>query len=166
MKYVLVALILFATLLEGSRAESKQNGNICHAAAAELSKIGRNQYGVHNASTTSAASVWCPIERRTLNSSDNEGPTINLEVKYYDRNSSSDVECTLMMFDVAGNAVWSSTRSSNGVNDASSHALLFAPPYDHGALETNNMLINCSIPPAQNGSVSHIASVYWNGAFL
>lgn len=136
-------------------AFAKHNGNVCSAVASDVSIVDRDQYGVHNTSTSATATVYCPILKQT--SGDEIGSVLRAMV--YDRNSTSNVSCTFNILDNSGANVTggSDTKSSSG-SQSSYQNLDFS---GITASTSGNMVVVCTIPPVQSGSFSHVAEFHW-----
>jgi hypothetical protein len=126
------------------------HGNFCAPSRqGDINRIQRSQFGVDNSSSTNTASVQCPF-----NLPFNAQLRVNsVWLTVYDRNSSLNVDCTLLGVGLDGNTVWSRSVSSSG-SSASHQFLNFSPPSQFVA--TMNM--TCSLPPSTNSGVSHITT--------
>ena len=131
-------------------ADEMYHGNFCTPNRDHVNRIERNQWGVHNTSSSTTAVVQCPFNvpfRGDLKVN-------NVTVAVYDRNPSADVSCTLTGVAIEGNTIWSTTRSSSG-SQAGHQFLIFQPP-NSNLLGTLNM--SCSIPPSTSSGVSHVTT--------
>ena len=153
-KLIPVALIgmgLSATFCSSALATDElYHGNFCAPNRDHINRIERNQYGVHNTSSSTTAVVQCPfnvpfVGNLKINS---------VWVTVYDRNPNTNVSCTLMIVGLNGNIAWSNTKSSSG-SQAGHQFLGFQPP-NNSFLGTLNM--SCSIPPSTNAGVSHVTT--------
>jgi hypothetical protein len=123
------------------------NGNFCQPNKASVDRLERHpNYGVYNSSTTDHANVECPVRVPLLNRGFGGG-----KVVVYDRSSTFDVSCTLYGLGADGTILWTNIQHSNG-SGAASQTLTFSSQMT-GFEQLN---IECSIPPSQGGSVSHI----------
>ncbi len=141
--------ITSAVSLPANAADVIYHGNFCAPNRSYVNTIERNQYGVHNTSSSSAATVQCPFYLPF-----NASLRVNsVYVTVYDRNPSTNVSCTLTGVGLEGNTIWSSTKSSNG-SGATHQFLSFSPP--SAFVATMNM--SCSIPASTSSGVSHITT--------
>lgn len=125
------------------------HGNFCSPNRSYINTIERNQWGVHNSSTSSTATVQCPFDLPF-----NASLRVNsVWVTVYDRNPNQDVSCTLIGVGLEGNTLWTRTSSSNG-SGAAHQFLSFSPPNTF----TPSMNMVCSLPPATNSGVSHVTT--------
>jgi hypothetical protein len=144
---------LLATLLAGeARAvtvgRGMFNGNLCQSSSPAIE---HGYYGVQNNSTT-AVTVFCPV---TLPIFGNGVIMTSLELGVYDRNSSANISCTLSGTypnDGAGDNHATAVSSGGGPGTpftAVSQSIPRIKPSD-------TLFLQCTIPPAQQGWVSHI----------
>jgi hypothetical protein len=125
------------------------HGNFCAANRSYINTIERTQWGVHNTSNGSTASVQCPFDLPF-----NASLRVNsVWATVYDRNPNANVSCTLTGVGLDGNTLWSRTSSSSG-SGATHQFLSFSPPSTF--IATMNMV--CSIPPATSSGVSHVTT--------
>lgn len=135
--------------LPAMAADVIYQGNFCSPNRTSVSLIERGQYGVHNTSSTSTASVQCPF---TL-PFDASLRVKNVYVTIYDRNPNANVSCTLTGVGLEGSTIWSVTAASSG-SGATHQFLTLTPP--SAFVATMNM--SCSIPPSTNSGVSHVTT--------
>jgi hypothetical protein len=148
------------------------SGLVCQATSGSVS---RNQWGVNNPSTSSSASVLCPL---TLTVRDNDGPyaasylsstgtncdfasRLRPTVTIYDRNSTEDVSCTLFYLHHDGTIMGSATVKSTGYS--SDYKILTFPAPDW-LMSYQSLVVRCNIPPTQSGiGSSHVTAfnVQW-----
>jgi len=105
---------------------------------------------VFNNSATSELNVFCPLVR-------DGGYILTARVNVFDRNTTIDVSCTLWHEQERGNNVFlvSSTVTSSGFADTYKSLKFSGPGFPVGGY----YYVTCSIPRADNGQVSHIASL-------
>lgn len=140
-----------AASLPALAGDEMYHGNFCVPNQSDINKIGRNQWGVRNTSTSSSAVVECPF-----NLPFNGSLRVNsVWVTVYDRSPSQNVSCTLIGVNESGTTLWSSTSSSTG-SSAESMFLSFYPPNSF----THTMNMTCSLPPGINSGsgASHIST--------
>ncbi len=125
------------------------HGNFCVPNQGDVGKIQRNQYGVHNTSSSTAAIVQCPFNLPFNASLRVTGVYLTV----YDRNPNLNVSCTLVGVGLEGNTVWSRTASTSG-SSASHTFLSLIPPSQF--IATMNM--TCSVPPSTASGVSHVTT--------
>jgi hypothetical protein len=90
-------------------------GTACSPRKSDVGKTQYNTVRIQNESTSSSATVACPVH---YEDDANHGPT-NFFVRVVDRNSSSDVSCTLRIFDEFSTTVlFQSTVRSSGNSTA------------------------------------------------
>lgn len=125
------------------------HGNFCVPNQSDVSRIQRNQWGVHNTSSSNTASVQCPFNLPYSASL----RVNNVYVTVYDRNPSLNVSCTLTGVGLEGNTVWSRSSSSSG--SSTTHQFLsFSPP----SMFVATMNMTCSIPPTTSPEFSHVTT--------
>jgi hypothetical protein len=125
------------------------HGNFCAPNKNSVNLIERNQFGVHNTSNGSTASVQCPFQL-PFNASLR---VTSVFLTVYDRNPSTNINCTLMGVGLEGSTIWTRTASSSG-SGASHQFLSFTPP--SAFVATMNM--SCTLPAATPSGVSHITT--------
>ncbi len=130
-------------------ADQLFHGNFCAPNRDHLSRIERNQWGVHNTSSSTTAFVQCPFQAPFRG----DLKVNKVEAWVYDRNPSADVSCTLTGVGIDGATIWSITKSSSGSKEQSQF-LSFQP--NSNLVGTLNM--SCSLPPSTNSGVSHITT--------
>jgi hypothetical protein len=138
-----------AMTLPAQAADVIYHGNFCTPNRTSVNLVERNQFGVNNASSVSTATVQCPFYlpfSAALRVS-------NVWLTVYDRNPSSNINCTLTGVGLEGSTIWTRTASSSG-SSAVHQFLSFSPP--SAFVATMNM--SCSIPAATASGVSHITT--------
>lgn len=152
-KFVPVAIIgmgLTAAInLPVLAADVMYHGNFCSPNKSSVNLVERSQFGVHNTSTLSTASVQCPF---TLPFNASLRVT-GVYLTVYDRHPALNVNCTLTGVGLEGSTIWTRTASSSG-SGASHQFLSFSPPSTFVA--TMNM--SCTLPPATNAGFSHMTT--------
>lgn len=138
-----------AMSLPALAADVIYHGNFCTPNRTSASRVEFNQFGAHNTSNSSSASIQCPF---TLPFNAALRVT-NVWLTVYDRNPSSNIECTLRGVTLEGNTVWTRTASSSG-SGASHQFLSFSPP--SAFVATMNM--SCNIPTATASGTSHLTT--------
>jgi hypothetical protein len=107
-------------------------------------------FGIHNVSSSSAQ-VFCPIT--TDGPLPDEDTTLTMNV--YDRNSTSDVACLLQVLNINGDVIRSyGVGSAGGQPGAGSQA----PAVEFREPGVRDLVLDCILPPAESGWVSHITS--------
>lgn len=106
---------LVATMGFAATAGADQNIHVpataCSPKKSDVSKTQYNGSRIQNESTSSSAVVVCPVNYRD---DPNHGPS-NFFIRVIDRNSSSDVSCTLRVFEeFTTNVMFQSTVASSG----------------------------------------------------
>jgi hypothetical protein len=140
------------------------SGAICQGPSGSVQQ---DKWGIKNNSGT-AAVVACalPMPNSSAGTAYLSGTTAtncgysNLFKPYvtvYDRHSSQNVSCTLFALGFDGNthASWSVASSSS---QGSAQTLWF-PFTDRWVVSNYTWYLECSIPPPENGAVSHVTSV-------
>lgn len=141
--------IASAVSLPANAADVMYHGNFCSPNRSYVNIIERNQYGVHNTSSSSSATVQCPFYLPF-----NASLRVNrVEVTVYDRHPNANVSCTLLGVTFAGNTLWTRSASSSG-SGASHQLLIFSPPSSF----THTMNMSCSIPAITSSGISHVTT--------
>jgi hypothetical protein len=128
-------------------------GSLCQPETDAIAPmISLSTYGVQNNSSTSFATVWCPVIH-------NHGSFGNYNlfssIFVYDRHPVVPVSCTLYQLDVDGNVLWSWTLNSTG-SGASTKQLVVD---DNSHTNTwYGYAWKCVIPPTSGGQISHVGS--------
>jgi hypothetical protein len=154
----IVAMSGAVVLMSGSAALAKHNGNVCVPIAADAAKVDRNQFGVHNTSTTSTATVICPIDKKDTTDVGNV-----LTVVAYSRNPGPPgmLNCQYLPLNFDGNLVAGPgsgvTKSIVGAQGSGAQQMKWIGP-----VLTNNMMFICVIPPMLNGQTSHITEIHYS----
>lgn len=125
------------------------HGNFCAPNRTSVNLVERNQFGVNNASNGTTASVQCPFQL-PFNAS---LKVTNVWLTVYDRNPTTNIECTLKGVGLEGSTIWTRTASSSG-SGAIHQFLSFNPP--SAFVATMNM--SCSIPTTTASGTSHITT--------
>ena len=142
--------------------KSGMNGTGCQPEDnTTAANISRTQYGVQNNSTTTSATVWCPIQPTV--------PALWASYKLYssliayDRHSSLDVQCTFFELYSTGDTYWSVGGLATTGSSLSPQQLVF-----NDTSYTNfgtDLAWRCTLPPQQSGSFpSHVANVVASAA--
>jgi len=155
MKKLLVALLPLSLAVIPSSAAGRSfvnPGALCApAVASSASCLTYNQFGVSNGCSTTQT-VECPLPV----SYPGAGATVNQSFyDGYDRNSSSDVSCSLQKTDFAGNILFSSTANTSG-----SAAGVQQPTFSVSTSVVGYWRLRCSIPGATGSGVSHVVSAF------
>jgi hypothetical protein len=139
--------LLFAFAASGSAADTVYHGSLCNPVQEGVSPgLFTNQWGIANLSDSSSLFVNCGGVIPIL-------ATINtVEVEVYDRNPSADVACTLLLVDIFGVALSTSTAFSSG-SQVSAQLLRFTP-----GVATHTINLQCSIPVATASGFSHLTT--------
>jgi hypothetical protein len=146
-------------------AYTTMNGSACVPVQGSEGLVGYSQYGVHNASDSSSATVICPLTPTIINGppyfasrpqgggcwADNSARPI---VTVYDRSRDADVSCSLLVLTSEG-AVWQSwSVASSGFGSASQALQLpvSTTPF------TSTYVLMCTLPPIDPATgYSHVA---------
>jgi len=125
------------------------HGNFCGPVKEDIANIQRNKWGVANISNSVAATVECPFNLPYVA----DLRVNSVFVAVYDRNSNSNVSCTLTGVSTDGSTLWEITRSSVGLSQPAQY-LSFSPPNQF--IATMNM--SCSIPPRYLDKASSVST--------
>jgi hypothetical protein len=123
-------------------------GTLCNpTTSTDSSRIKYTQFGVNN-ETTNAAAVDCGASLAT-------GATVKkVEVTFYDRHTSANFVCSIILLDKAGNTLNSSNMTTTG---SGSPAVTSSITYSGVSAAMVN--IHCTLPPVTSGGAqSHLAS--------
>ena len=123
-------------------------GSFCQPQDENNNDLGYGQFGPFSPGPDSNI-VECPF---LLVFADNLTVT-NVSVTVYDRNRSENVSCTILGIDIAGNTIWSVSRSSSG--SGFDQQFLVA---DVNRLTLGTMHMTCTIPPNQGFGLSHVTT--------
>jgi len=156
MKYLaLSALVLpLGLALTSSDALASRSfrypGAVCQPVQGSAGCVEYSQYGVHN-TCGSTATVECALPIDTTTST-----IINVDywsLALYDRNTSTNVSCTLNKVYIDGSIQYTTTLTSSG-SSASNIYLTVGP----GLAQNGNYTwrARCTIPAVQSGNFSHI----------
>lgn len=162
----IVGLTVFAALVSAASETSATDrtvvsGSVCIPYdSTQMDRLTFNMYGAVNTSTTSNATVMCPLANHRPNIAVGNDPG-TFVATVYNRNPSATLSCTLYRMGTSGNSVWSATASTP------------LTPFNTNAqtLVWNNLptttaqysyALECSIPPATGNGLSHVTSVYYN----
>lgn len=130
-----------------SAADNGYQGTLCNPnTPTDASKIGYNQYGVHNTAAT-AAVVACgalPVV----------GSDVNLiTATVHDRNAVANVCCTMLVQEPNGGVIASAVRCSANSSPAA-QLLSWVPPVN----VAGTVNLECSIPSPTGAGHSHVTS--------
>jgi hypothetical protein len=141
--FTLIGLGLCAAVSAPAQADDLMyHGNFCQPDQASVHKIERNpQVGVLNVST-STAQVQCPF----TNKFSGNFSVKEVDVSVYDRNSATDITCTLYGVAIDGTLISQTSGTSRG--SSIPFQLIVLRPSQGLVLGTMNM--TCSIPGATN----------------
>lgn len=146
----LAGLTLFA-----SSASARLNTypqTLCQPLLGSLSCIEYSQYGVHNV-CTGTATVECPLP--TSKPSSGSINVTQAAVFAYDRNTSTNVSCSVQRTDYQGSLLYSTTLSTSGSGSGvQAKYATFTQSHD------GYWRMRCSIPAVQSGNLSHVANAY------
>lgn len=121
------------------------NGAICQPSTpADASKIVYNTWGVSNISSTQAT-VMCPIS--------NMSPVGDVRITVYDRNTSTNVCCTIRTHAQSGAVRWASPNRCSSGFGSTEMVLNFGTPPVAGILTAV-----CTLPASSANGASHVAS--------
>jgi len=127
--------------------QSWANTNLCVGATpGDIGRITYTNYGVQNNNTTAAATVECGT---VVPGGSNE--PFDLWFYAYDRNSTTNVCCTMYITDFNGDVLESSAPCTSG--SGASVQLVTGGLTPVGGSGAN---LSCSIPPKQGTSLSHL----------
>jgi len=125
------------------------HGNFCAPNRNSVNLVERNQFGVSNASSSSTAFVQCPFQL-PFNAALR---VTNVWLTVYDRNPSTNINCTLTGVGLEGSTIWTRTASSSG-SGGPHQFLSLTPPSTFVA----TMNLYCSIPPTADSRISHVTT--------
>jgi hypothetical protein len=152
MKKLLLAALPIALALPASQAFGRTfviPGTVCQPIPSSAGCIDYTQFGVHN-TCGSTATVECPMASSYVGS-----PSVyQAYFVAYDRNTSTNVSCTLQRSDYTGAVLYSATLSTSG-SSASAMIRTFFPNVPQSAF----WRMRCTIPAVQSGQVSHITNL-------
>jgi hypothetical protein len=130
-------------------------GSVCQPVDAKTDVVGYNGYGVYNLSTTSTATVMCPL---LLDFGSSATLSLHLGAVVYDRNTTSDVNCMVLVESPEGNVEQSPSFGSSGGGPGTG---VQNPGLGPVIVSNNDMVIlQCTIPPRQSGWLSVLSS-FW-----
>ena len=145
----LLAVVLGGLLVASSAfaVTGGYSGSACNPnTPTDGSRINYSQYGVHNVSTA-VASVTCPANQPS------GSDVFNISATVYDRSSTADVCCTMMVLNADGGVISSALRCSVGFGPAS-QSLSWVPPVN----ASSTVELACSIPGVTSSGLSHVAT--------
>jgi hypothetical protein len=146
--------------------ELSVSGQICQATSGSVT-IG--QFGVQNNSNSTSATVLCPLQpvirsghdaRSYLSAAGSSctfDPIRGPHVTFYDRHSTQDVSCTLRSQWDDGTISFTSTVSSSS-SGAAAQSRFWSTGGDRETMFGESWVVSCTIPPVENGAVSHVTS--------
>lgn len=126
------------------------HGNFCTPNRTSVNRVEFNQFGAHNISNSSSASIQCPFQLPFSAAL----KVTNVWLTVYDRNPSTNIECTLTGVGLEGSTIWTRTTSSSG-SSAVHQFLSLTPPSTFVA----TMNLSCSLPPTTNAGASHLTTI-------
>jgi len=134
------------TLAAGASAsDTVYHGSLCNPQPPDVSKIDYNQFGSFNIAATTGT-VSCGTGTQIL-------ATVNtVSIIAYDRNSSTNVSCTVMLTDIFGNSLFTQNKTTTG-NSAGSQTLNYTP-----GVGTHTVYVRCDIPAVTASGNSVVAS--------
>jgi hypothetical protein len=156
-----LALVLVVAKYGDARAAlGNISGVTCNPVAGSQNQVEYSRYGINNTSTSTAATVMCAIPLGMVVSATNTLSQVFVTV--YDRNSSSDVSCTLYQLDTGGGILWSNPSPivSSG-NNAGSQELDMLPGVT-GKIAFRTWMLMCTLPPRTASGDSHLTNIYFN----
>jgi len=117
--------------------------------------IGHSIFGVHNLSSTDDLVVDCPLTAPTTLLK-RLAPT-DFVAGVYDRSTTENVSCTLRAVFIDGSIqdLASAQSSGGGPSDNNIHRVEAAVTNFNGA-EEMSLVVECTLPRAQSGAVSHV----------
>jgi hypothetical protein len=140
------ALVVFGVAAVASASDTVNHGSQCNSQPADVSKVEFNQVGATNNSSTSIAAIGCGAATQIL-------ATINtVQAVVYDRSSVSNIDCTLVLTDIFGSALFSQVKSSSG-NSAGNQLLTWNP-----GVGTHTIHIGCNLPAQTASGFSHFTT--------
>jgi hypothetical protein len=123
-------------------------GGLCTPVLSDINKINRSPlYGVYNVSS-SVAQVQCPFSTSFSAFNVND-----VWVTVYDRNPTTNVNCSLYGVGPNGILQWQTSRSSSG-SEAGAQSIQLTPPSGGKLIGTMNMA--CSIPSNNSAGLSFV----------
>lgn len=151
MKKLFAAVLPLGLALAPSSADARTHVTVGSECQPDLGStcINYSQFGAHNICGSTQA-LECPITHSYSGT-----PTIT-QFYYvgYDRHSTQDVSCTIRRTDGGGNILFSSSKNTTG-DSASSQTIVWL---SLGQTQTAWWSMRCTLPPAESGDFSHLAS--------
>jgi hypothetical protein len=168
MRHTTIILAAALLLLPAAAAKAQSqgtngNGNICSSVdGTAANHVLRSTYGINNSSTTTTLEVFCPVNALPLSGS----PT-TFVARVYNRNSGTALSCTVYQLTTDGTTVHSFAQTATGSLNSPVQTLTWTIPASgaggSGSLvQSNNMVVDCTIPPLSSGQYSAIASFGWS----
>lgn len=145
----LSAVILGGLLFASSTfaATGGYSGSACNPnTPTDGSRINYTQFGVHNVSSA-VANVTCPANQPS------GSDIFNISATVYDRSTTTDVCCTMMVLNSDGLIIASAAPCSAGFGSGS-QPLSFVPPFN----ASSTVELACSIPGVTANGFSHVAT--------
>lgn len=165
MKTIRIAMLAVVSLFAYSQMAHARtsffrtvSGVVCQPVDPALDKVGYNNYGVYNTSTTRLATVECPLNLEFSSAALQTLRSVRAIV--YDRNTTSNIDCQLLVMVDNGDldaAVPPIPFSSTGGGPGSGSQPIGAAP-SGGARIDRFVVAQCNIPPQQSNSLSVITS--------
>jgi len=148
----LTAMTMGATAFATTRTYDF-SGNICHRGdSLSGAAVEYDQFGIRNVSSTDPSYPVCALPMSYLPASAN---VTEVDMLTYDRNSNSDVSCTIMRTDGNGNILYSVVMHSSG-NAVGLQNLAAFPPA--GTLIQGYWSATCTIPPVTPSGTSYLTA--------
>ncbi len=132
---------------------SPVNGNSCQPTAQSRASVDVSEWGVQNNSTSTSARVHCPI----VYSLQKNAPYV-VAVDVYDRHPTENIVCTLRGQESDGRTVLTRIGYSSG-GGAGGGVQKIVLALDNSPSRPVYYSLQCELPKAVSGWVSHIASI-------
>jgi hypothetical protein len=147
---VVVALAFACGVAAPAHAMSSSGINCRPTSDADWAKVSYSRaWGIQN-NSASPATVICPVTMSPVPDED-----VNIIVDVYDRNTSTNVECSLLATNNNGDLIGSFPINSAGGGPGTSVQSLSRTFRQPGAFA---LVLQCVIPPAEGGWFSHVTS--------
>jgi hypothetical protein len=132
-------------------ADVMYQANICSPNKNSVNLIDRSQFGIHNTSNLSTASIQCPLSLPF----DASLKVTGVYLTGYDRHPALNISCTLVGIGLDGGTLWSRSTSSSGSGQAFQFFPVLSPP----STFTAAMNLSCTLPPTTTAGASHLTTI-------
>ena len=159
-KLVLAALVLMSTALSGSAFARRLtfHGTMCQPVSGNTTSVDYSVFGINNTSA-GTVTIECPMP---ISYSTTAIPTIiDVAGEAYDRNTTSDVICTVQKLDAVGTVLASAVGQTHNGGPGSS-AQNFGFGVVSGVAVDGYWRMRCTLPAVQSGAFCHLVSIVMN----